>query len=95
MVAVAEELSVSERLSRIESVLAVLVDRATVREWYEVEEVAKLFNKRPYTVREWCRLGRVNGEKRGSGRGAHQQWVISHMEVERIRREGLLPRKPN
>ena len=30
-------------------------------------------------------------EKRMSGRGAYASWVISHAEVQRYEREGLLP----
>jgi hypothetical protein len=47
--------------------------------------------KAPFTVREWCRLDRIKAEKRRSGRGAYPQWVISHTELERYQREGLLP----
>ncbi len=84
-------MTVEDRLSNIESLLLVLVERQQVREWYEVEQFAVLVGKAPFTVREWCRLGRLKAEKRRSGRGAHPQWVISHAERERYEREGLLP----
>jgi Helix-turn-helix domain len=75
--------------------LAVLVERQTVREWYTTEEFARLVSKAEFTVREWCRLGRIHAEKRRSGRGAFSAWVISHQELLRFQREGLLPiRKP-
>lgn len=80
-----------ERLNRIESVLATLLEQKTVKDWYDTEEVAKLLGKDAFTVREWCRLGRVHGEKRRSGRGKHHAWVISNAELQRIQREGLLP----
>jgi hypothetical protein len=79
-----------ERLSRIEQMLAVLVDRQTVRDWYTTEEAARLLGKAEFTIREWCRLGRVQAEKRRSGRGAFTSWVISHDELLRYQREGLL-----
>jgi hypothetical protein len=79
-----------ERLSRIEQMLAVLVDRQTVRDWYTTEEAARLLDKAEFTIREWCRLGRVRAEKRRSGRGAFASWVISHDELLRYQREGLL-----
>ena len=80
-----------ERLDRIESMLAVLVERQTVREWYTTEQVARLVGKAEFTVREWCRHGRLRAEKRASGRGAYPAWVISHPELLRYQREGLLP----
>ena len=82
-----------ERLDRIESMLAVLVERQTVREWYTTEQVAGLVGKAEFTVREWCRHGRLRAEKRASGRGAYPAWVISHAELLRYQREGLLPVK--
>ena len=79
------------KLESIEATLAMLVEQQTVREWYEVDEFARLVGKAPFTVREWCRLHRLNGAKRGSGRGAHAQWAISHVELLRYQKEGLLP----
>jgi hypothetical protein len=80
-----------QRLDRIEATLAALVERQVVKEWYSTEEVAKLLGKAEFTVREWCRLGRVRAEKKGSGRGKYQSWVVSHEELQRPQREGLLP----
>ena len=82
---------VLERLERIEAALAVLVDRQTMKEWYTTSEFAQIVGKAEFTVREWARLGRVHAEKRQSGRGAHAAWVISHAELLRFQREGLLP----
>ena len=62
-----------------------------VKDWYSTDEVAQLLGKAEFTAREWCRLGRVHAEKKGSGRGKYQSWVISHAELLRIQREGLLP----
>jgi hypothetical protein len=84
-------MTVEERLERIESMLAALVQQQTVREWYTTEQVAQLVGKAEFTVREWCRHGRINAEKRLSGRRAHPSWVISHAELLRFQREGLLP----
>jgi hypothetical protein len=80
-----------QRLERIEQLLAALVDRETVKDWYPTDEFARLVGKAEFTVREWCRRGRVHAEKRSSGRGPHAAWVISHQELLRYRRDGLLP----
>jgi len=82
---------ITTRLERIEAILASLVAQQTVKDFYEVEEFARLVGKAPFTVREWARLGRVRGQKRQSGRGAHSSWVFSHDELLRYQKEGLLP----
>ena len=63
----------------------------TVKEYYSTSEVAGIVGKSEFTVQEWCRLGRVKGEKRPCGRGRSQEWMISHAELSRLRNEGLLP----
>jgi transposase len=84
-----------ERLERIENLLTMLVERQQVREWYSTEQAARLLEKSEFTVREWCRLGRLKAEKRMSGRGKHPAWVISHAALLQYQREGLLPlRRP-
>lgn len=82
------------RLDRIEAALSALLDREAVKDWYSTDEFARLVGKAEFTVREWCRLGRVRAEKKGSGRGKHRSWVVSHDELLRFRREGLLPFRP-
>ncbi len=80
-----------QRLDRIEAVLAELLRQKTVKDWYSTAEIAQLLGKAEFTVREWCRLGRVHAVKRECGRGLSQEWIISHQELTRIRNEGLLP----
>jgi CRISPR/Cas system Type II protein with McrA/HNH and RuvC-like nuclease domain len=58
-----------QRLSNIEALVAALIEREVAKEWYTTEEFAKLVRKAEFTVREWCRHGRVRWEKKGSGRG--------------------------
>jgi hypothetical protein len=84
-------MTLEQRLEKIEELLMVLVDRQTVREWYTTQQVAQLLGKAEFTVREWCRLGRLKADKRISGRGAYPAWVIKHEELLRYQREGLLP----
>ena len=86
-------MTVEERLERIEALLAALVERQTIKDFYEIEELAKLVGKSCFTCRECCRLGRVRAEKKLSGRGAYARWVVPHAELLRYQREGLLPFK--
>ena len=79
------------RLTRIETALQLLVREKTVKEWYSTAEVAALLGKSDYTVREWCRLGRVLASKKAHARGAHPEWLIGHAELQRVRNEGLRP----
>jgi len=82
---------VLERLERIESILERLVSERTIKEWYSVAEAAQILEKAEFTVREWCRHGRVWASKRQCGRGNAKEWIISHEELTRIQNEGLLP----
>ncbi|MFO0850782.1 MAG: hypothetical protein U0871_19830 [Gemmataceae bacterium] len=79
------------RLTKIETLLTSLVEQRTVKEWYSTAEVATLLGKAEFTVREWCRLGRVHAEKKKCGRGPASEWIVSHAELTRVRNEGLLP----
>jgi hypothetical protein len=57
---------VIQRLERIEAAVITLVERQTLKEWYSTEEVAKMLGKAEFTVREWCRLGRIRASKKAS-----------------------------
>ena len=83
--------SLEERLDRIEGKVDLLLNRKLIKEWYSISEAAEILHKAEFTVREWCRLGRVNAEKRLGGRGRTQEWIIAHSEILRIQKEGLLP----
>jgi len=84
-------MTTDERLVRIEELLLRLVQQKPDKELYTPAEVAEILERAEWTVREWCRLGRVNADKRPCGRGSSQEWIISHEELQRIRNEGLLP----
>jgi hypothetical protein len=82
---------VLDRLQKIEAALELLVRERKVKELYTVAEVAERLGKAEFTVRQWCRLGRVHAQKRECGRGPTQEWVIPHDELVRLENEGLLP----
>jgi hypothetical protein len=86
-------MTLEDRLTRIETMLAVLVEGQQVRQWHSVEQFARAVGRSEFTCREWCRRGRILAEKKNSGRGAHAAWAISHDELLRYQREGL--RKPS
>jgi len=79
-----------DRLEKIEATLALLAEKHSAKEWYATDEVARIVGKAEFTVREWCRLGRIRAQKRRSGRGPFPAWLISHNELLRYQREGLL-----
>jgi hypothetical protein len=84
-------MTLEHRLEKIESLLVVLVERQTVKDFYEIEEFARIVGKSCFTCREWCRLGRIRADKKLSGRGAYARWVVPHAELLRHQKEGLLP----
>ena len=87
--------TLAERLDRIEAAVSAIAEHQTIRAWYATDEFARLVGKAEFTVREWCRLGRVHAEKKGSGRGKFPAWAIAHDELLRYQRDGLLPiRRP-
>ena len=91
-------MSLEEKLDKIEALLLVLVERQQVREYYSVEEFARIVGRAPFTVRQWANNGRILATKKESGRGAYASWAIAHGELLRFQRDGLLPaggsRKP-
>lgn len=81
------------RLERIEIALDEIRQQRAVRDHYSVEEFAKIVCRAEFTVREWCRNHRLNATKKATGRGRTFEWVISHDELLRYQRDGLLPLK--
>ncbi len=84
-------MTIDERLARIEHMLAGLVERESIKDWYSTTEVGNILGRSGYTVREWARLGRIRASKRRCGHGSAKEWMISHEELTRLRNEGLLP----
>jgi hypothetical protein len=80
-----------QRLDRIEARLQ--TEPRIEREYFSVSEAAELLGRSTFTVREWCRLERINARKRPSGRGRSLEWMIPAKEMQRIIDQGLLPRE--
>ena len=82
---------IADRLDRIENSLQRLATERLIKEYYSTSEIARLVKRSEFTVREWCRLGRIAAEKRACGRGRSQEWMIPHDELLRFQCAGLLP----
>jgi hypothetical protein len=87
--ALIEDLDTS--LSAIQASLSTLVQQRVVKEYFTTEEVGKIVERDAYTVREWCRYGRLRALKRSCGRGKSPEWSIPHAELVRYQNEGLRP----
>jgi len=85
------EMEWRERFEKLEGMIEELIRRQAVKDWYSTEELARILGRAEFTVREWCRNRRIHCQKKANGRGKHHSWAISHEEVLRIQREGLLP----
>ena len=86
-----ESTDFAQRLDRIEQILQSIIEQRTIKDWYTTAEVERVLGKAEFTVREWCRLGRVRAEKKKCGRGVASEWIISHEELTGVRNEGLQP----
>jgi hypothetical protein len=78
----------------LEAAISQLLKEKAIKEFYTTGEVAEKMNKAEFTVREWCRLGRIHAEKRTCGRGTAREWMISHSEFVRLQSYGLLSLGP-
>jgi hypothetical protein len=56
------EQSLESRLERIESLMQLLLQQKLPQKYYSTAQLAKIVGKSDFTVREWCRLGRVRAE---------------------------------
>jgi len=80
------------RFDRIETLLAEIIQQKAHKEWYTTADVAELTGRAEFTVREWCRLGRVAAEKEAHGR--KREWRVSYEELQRILNHGPMPLMP-
>jgi hypothetical protein len=80
------ETSMGQGFGQIEELLR---RKETIKESYTTKELAEILGKKEYTVREWCRLGRVAANKLSGGRGNEGEWRIPHEELIRYRTGGF------
>ena len=83
------DIDLTAKLDRIEGILATLVERQVVKDWYSTEESRRI-SARPSSRSANGAGWAGSAKKQGSGRGAHAAWVISHQELLRYREQGLL-----
>lgn len=76
-----------EYLGRIEKQLEDILFRlnqlegkSTEKLWWSPEELATVLKRKPFTVREWCRLGRIQAEKDEYSR----LWRVPDEEAKRL-----------
>lgn len=81
---------VEQLLTAKHSIEPTTLPQQASRAWFSTEEVAALLGKAPFTVRAWCRNGRIEARKREAGRGKWGEWEISAEEIARYRDHGLL-----
>ena len=63
------------RLDRIEG-----TPKEPQKEWWSPEELAVALHRKPFTVREWCRLKRIQAEKDKYSR----LWRVPDKEARRL-----------
>jgi hypothetical protein len=84
--------SFDEIVLHLSHLLASTTSQISPRDFYTTTEAAQLLGKATWTVREYCRLGRIKAIRAASGRGDHGEWRVPASEIKRVRDEGLLPR---
>lgn len=84
-------IKLTEDIAELKAMLRQLLAQPVTKEKYTTAEVSELLGKAEYTVREWCRQGRIQAIKKPCGRGKAGEWLITHDELTRLRNDGLLP----
>jgi hypothetical protein len=51
---------------RVNELSEAMLEIGSKQEWYGIAETARRLGKAQFTVREWCRLGRINALRTGS-----------------------------
>lgn len=82
-------LDLKEHMARLEDRLPEKVGETP--QVFSVIEAAKLLRRKPFTVREWCRQGRIRCHRAESGRGPYTEWRIPMESIRAYQANGLLP----
>jgi hypothetical protein len=80
--------AVQEQLRRLEEALHGDEPEPTA---LTVAAAAALCNRSEFTVREWCRHGRIQCERASSGRGPYAEYRIPMEAIRHYQSHGLLP----
>lgn len=77
----------NDRFERLETMLTEILSRldklqpaAPHKDYWSPEDLAAALGRKPFTVREWCRLRRINAEKERYSR----LWRIPDSEAQRL-----------
>lgn len=79
------------RIDRLESKLDQLLTKEAVREFYTTAQFADRVGKSKDTIAGHCQNGRIRATRKRNGRGGKLEYSISHDELLRFERDGLLP----
>lgn len=82
---------IEARLGRIEAALRKLTEAQPQKETYSTKEAGRILQLAPYTVREYCRQGRLRATQTRGGRGNRREYRLTQAEITRYQSEGLLP----
>src|SRR5205814_1070172 len=56
-----------------------------------VQQAAARLSRAPFTIRQWCRTGRIGCHRAQSGRGPYAEWRIPIESIRYYQVHGLLP----
>jgi hypothetical protein len=80
--------------AKVDELIRLIKNPEPIRTHYNLVELAKLLDLKPGTLRIWCRMGRINAERRAERAGGSKQWRVSLEEVARYQNDGLLEIDP-
>lgn len=89
------EARLGQWLSKIEQAITTLGTQGVSKDWYSTKEIAKIVDRDVWTVRDWCRIGRIRAEKQDCGHGKSLDWRIRRDELVRYQNHGLRPVRAN